>query len=259
MANSPVIPLGDGSWCPSVSPWAEYRGPVCLFAEGGNWYSHAGVTVRDATVGSLWLVFQEVIDWHEPAAGFMMDFLCEYMFMNNVSLGQPYYSRHPWVHLKRGEVGAFLKTYYNCLSVMADRETYTFSEDSYPGAFHKTHEEAWFLVETRWMLYMEDGDTLKLLPGIPRKWMEHGKKIDIGNAASYFGHFSLKVESKLQEGLIEGEVLCDSGRKPDSVTIRLPHPQRRRASSVKGGRYDAASESVVIDDFDGHAKVELYF
>ena len=31
---------------------------------------------------------------------------------------------------------------------------------------HKTHEEAWFLMETRWMLYMEEGDTLSLLKTI---------------------------------------------------------------------------------------------
>jgi len=36
MARSPLVPLRDGTWCPSVSPWTEYRGPLCLFAEGGS-------------------------------------------------------------------------------------------------------------------------------------------------------------------------------------------------------------------------------
>ena len=30
----------------------------------------------------------------------------------------------------------------------------------------KTHEEAEFLMQTRWMLYMEEGETLKLLRGV---------------------------------------------------------------------------------------------
>ena len=33
-------------------------------------------------------------------------------------------------------------------------------------------------METRWMLYLEEGQTLKLLSGIPRKWLENDKQID---------------------------------------------------------------------------------
>jgi len=44
MAKSPVVPLGDGSWVPTVAPWANYSGPVMLQAEGGNWDSHGTVT-----------------------------------------------------------------------------------------------------------------------------------------------------------------------------------------------------------------------
>ena len=39
---------------------------------------------------------------------------------------------------------------------------------------NKTHEEGWFLMQTRWMLYLEDGDRLRLLPGIPRRWLAAG-------------------------------------------------------------------------------------
>ena len=31
-----IIPLGDGTWVPSVPPWTEYPGALALFAEGGN-------------------------------------------------------------------------------------------------------------------------------------------------------------------------------------------------------------------------------
>jgi hypothetical protein len=51
-------------------------------------------------------------------------------------------------------VKPFLKTYYNPFSALADRETYTFWEHLYKVSVHKTHEEAWFLMETRWMLYL---------------------------------------------------------------------------------------------------------
>ena len=62
MAKSPVVPLGDGSWVPTVAPWANYSGPVMLQADGGIWDSHGTVTTRDSLLGPIYLIFQEVID-----------------------------------------------------------------------------------------------------------------------------------------------------------------------------------------------------
>lgn len=50
-------------------------------------------------------------------------------------------------------------------------------------------------METRWMLYMEADDTLKLLNTIPRKWMEGGKSIELDGVRSYFGPINLKTGS----------------------------------------------------------------
>ena len=88
------------------------------------------------------------------------------MTSRNVAFSQPYYSRHDWVHLRRGETKAFLKDYYNSVAGLADRDTYTFWEHFFHQSPHKTHEEAWFLMQTRWMLYMEHGDTLEHWTGI---------------------------------------------------------------------------------------------
>ncbi|MEM2930912.1 MAG: hypothetical protein QW797_08665, partial [Thermoproteota archaeon] len=173
---------------------------------------------------------------------------------------QPYYSPHPWVHLRRGEVKAFLKTYYNSFVSLADRETFTFWEH-YPGvgSSHKTHEEGWFLMQTRWMLWMEQGQTLKLLPGIPRKWMENGKSIELNRVASYFGPISLRADSKLDQGKIEARVECSSEWQPRIVELRLPHPHGKKATGVKGGVYDAQTETVRIEPFKDKAEVELSF
>ena len=126
MSRSPLVPLQDGSWSRSVSPWVEYRGPLCLFAEGGKCYTHAGIVARDSQLGVLYLVFCEVLAPEEPVVTQLLDMFCEHMFVENVCIGQPYYSRHPYIHLKRGERKAFLEAYYNTVAVMADRETYTF-------------------------------------------------------------------------------------------------------------------------------------
>ena len=54
-------------------------------------------------------------------------------------------------------------------------------------------------MQCRWMLWLEDGNALKLLPAVPRKWLEDGKKISLKNVASYFGSLDLELESKLVE------------------------------------------------------------
>lgn len=258
LARGPVIPLGDGSWCPTISPWAGGQGPACLYAEAGNWYSHGSFTVRDSLCGPLYLVFGEIVDYDEPGAAFMLNAHNELMCTSNVALTQPYYSRHPWVHLRRGEMKPFLEAYYNNASAMADRETYTFSEHlNEKISEHKTHEEAWFLMETRWMLYLEEGNTLKLLQGIPRSWMEDGKSIVVSDAASYFGRLSFRTESSLDR--MKATIECPDYRSLQRVEIRLPHPQNRRPKNVKGGLYEVNSETVSIDLFGGYAEVILDF
>ena len=114
-------------------------------------------------------------------------------------------------------------------------------------------------METRWMLYLEDGDTLKLLAGVPRAYLEDGQHIEIKRAASYFGPVSLRAESKLSEGRIVAMIECDPGRGLKRVELRLPHPLGRRPTSVTGGKYNPDTETVTIEPFSGRAEVILAF
>ena len=259
MSRSPVVPLGDGSWCPTAAPWAESRGPLCLFADKGRCFTHGTVVARDSMLGPTYLIFQEVLEPDELASDFLVNYHAELMHLRNAAFSQPYYSRHAWVHLARGEASAFLKTYYNTFSALADRQTYTFWEHFFHASPHKTHEEGWFLMETRWMLYMERGETLRLLPGVPRAWLEDGKRLELRNVASYFGPLSFRVESDLQHRRIVAEVKCDKNRRPKAVEFRLPHPEGRKAVRATGGSYDPEAEIVRIDDFAGRAEVVLEF
>jgi hypothetical protein len=259
MARSPVVPLGDGSWCPTSPPWPENRGPVCIHADGGRWSTHGAITTRDSIIGPLWLIFAGILDPNEEAASFLINYHSEMMYIRNVAYTQPYYSRHPWVHLMRNEAKAFLKAYYNGFSGLADRETYTFWEHYSRCTPHKTHEEGWFLMETRWMLYSEYQKTLRLLPGVPRAWMEDGKEIEVRNACSHFGKLSFYVKSHIAEGKILARVECCPERKPDIVEVRLPHPEGRKAVYASEGVYNEGRESVIISNFQGAAEIELRF
>jgi hypothetical protein len=259
MARSPAVPLGDGTWCPTVAPWAGAVGPRALFVNDETFFSHGTFTAPDVLLGPLYLVFCEVLKPESPAAKMMLDYHTELFFQNNAVFSQPYYGRHNWLQLKLGLVKPFLKTYYNTFSALADRETYTFWEHLYHASPHKTHEEGWFLMETRWMLYMEENHTLNLLPGIPRRWMEEKKSISINNASSYFGPFSLQVDSHVDEGYMIAKISCKTNRKPETVTIRLPHPQGKHPQKTSGGIYDRKSETVTITSFPGEAEIKMEF
>jgi hypothetical protein len=259
MAGSAVVPLGDGTWCPTVPPWTEKRTLRLLYLEPETFMSHGTFTVSDAMLGPLYLVFCEVLDPHEQASLMMLDYHSELFYQHNSAFSQPYYSRHNWLQLKLGLVKPYLNTYYNTFSALADRETYTFWEHLYKVSVHKSHEEAWFLMETRWMLYLEEGQTLKLLSGIPRKWMEDGKRIEVANVASYFGPLSFSVFSNVAKNSIEATVTCNSDRMPKIVSIRIPHPEGKNPVSVSGGTYDPVNESIIIDPFRGSTNIKIEY
>ncbi len=259
MGRSPVIPLADGTWCPTAPPWVEYRGPLMLYADGGNWFTHGSMATRDSLLGPLYLIFQEVLDPGEPASTFLLNFHNDLMTTRNVAFSQPYYSRHPIAHLLRGEVKPFLLAYYNTMSGLADRQTYTFWEHYFGASPHKTHEEGWFLMDTRRMLYMERGNGIDLLPGIPRAYMENGKTIELTRVATYFGPLSLRVKSALDQGRILAAVECPGDRKPGFVELRIPHPQGRKAARVEGGTYNPETERIRIEPFGGRADITVFF
>lgn len=264
-----AVPLGDGTWCPTIGPWANQEGPVCLFAKEGMWYTHGNFTTRDSHLP--WLIFQEVIEANEEVADFILNYYNEHFFAKNVRFSQPYYSRHPFVHLKRDEVKPFLKAYYNGFSGLADRETYTFWEHYYHASPHKTHEEACFLMESRWMLYMEEGSTLKLLRGIPRRWLKNDKKIKLDGVVSYFGRIFFELESKTEEGLVKinlkiqdkSEGRCYekeySGNTLKYVDIRVPHPLGQIPIHVEGGEYIEEKETVRIINFKDSIEINIRY
>jgi hypothetical protein len=259
MARSPAFPMGDGTWLPSVPPWAEYRGALAMYADGGEWATHGAFGARDSLIGSLYLVTGEVLAPEEIGTEVLLRMHQQLFTVKNAGLSQPYYCRHDQIHLLRGEVKEFLKTYYNQFTALQDRQTYTFWEHYFHASQHKTHEEGWFLMQTRWMLWLEQGDTLRLMNAIPRRWLENGKQIALKNVATYFGPLTVGIESKIATGVIEADVQCTGARHPSTVVIRLPHPGQRKPTRVEGGTYDPATESVRVARFTGRAKIRLFF
>ena len=100
---------------------------------------------------------------------------------------------------------------------------------------------------------------LSILPGIPRAYLEDGKRIEIDGMKSYFGPIRVSVRSELAQRRIVARVECRSDRGPRRVRLRLPHPQGVKAVAVRGGRYLSEAEAVLIEAFTGQADVTLEF
>lgn len=258
LAVSPAVPMGDGTWSPTLPPWTEAPGPRLLYQQRETFRSHGTFTGPDAGLGPIYLVFCEIFGPEEPLSCTVMEYVAEVMCQGNTGFSQPYYGKLNWWQAVRGDVKPFLNTYYTTVSAHADRETYSFWEHFYRLSPHKTHEEAEFLMETRWMLYLERGDTLHLFRTIPRAWLEAGKEIALDNVHSYFGPLNTRATG-LKEGRLEAVVTCPGDRKPRCVTLRLPHPEGLKPRKVTGGVYLPESESLLIDDFDGEARIILEF
>ncbi|MFA9478055.1 hypothetical protein ACERK3_07065 [Phycisphaerales bacterium AB-hyl4] len=259
VARGPVVPLEDGTWMPTVGPFVQSEGAMSLLADRNIALTHSSFTIHDAAIGPLHLIFQEVLAADTPLAEILLRTHHRLNTVRNVTASQPYYCRHDYAHLRRGEVSAFLECYYNAMAAQADRETYTFWEHQYRTGVHKTHEEAWFLMQTRWMLMLEVDQTLRLLQGIPRRWLAEGKTLSFTGLVSYFGPVSLSVDSRLDQGVITAHVQGAKRPLPATVVIRLPHPDGLRATACSMGEYDAATETVRINGYRGDATVELRF
>jgi len=259
IARSPVVSLGDGTWCPTVPPWAEATGALSLYAEGERCFTHESFVAQDSLIGPHWLMFQGIIDADDSLGDILLRSHATLSTVRNVALSQPYYSRHDWAHVARGEAKAFLKTYYNGFSGLADRETYTWWEHYHLVSPHKTHEEAWFLMQTRWMLILERGDTLYLLRAVPRAWMSNGKSVRFERMGSHFGPVSLAVESRLGDGVMTASYSLDAERRPGKLVLRLPHPAGLKARKAEGGAYVPEAEAVEVERPAAQGVVTLRF
>ncbi len=263
-AIAPVVPLSDGTWCPTVSLWPELNviGLQSQFSAGGTCYTHGSMVIEDDNLGGgHYLVTNGILPPDSNFIKFISNVFTDMLSIDNVAFSQPYYCLHPYTHIKLGQVGAFLSEFYNNMSALADRETYTFWEHLYQVSPHKTHEEGWFLMRCRWMLYIDDFGELLLLGGVPRAWLENGKIISFDGMASRYGKLSVRVESQLESGRIIGSVRLERNgcAIPKKVSIRIPHPHHLKACEAIGGVYCSTAETVTFDGFDGLAEFELNY
>lgn len=173
---------------------------------------------------------------------------------------QPYYTRIVEIYAMRDEVKPFIRSYFNAIPSLLNTENLSFWEHFHNiGAWNKTHETGWFLVQTRKMFIREDKDSLWLAPFIPSYWLEAGKQIAVKNADTYFGKVSYDLHSKLDNNEIEGNVYLKKDVDFGKIILRIRHPSNKSikkvlVNGVEYGKWD--SQLNVIYLFPSPDKIE---
>lgn len=251
-AKAPATPVEDGFWVQAPPPWTGMIGDPAYHAGGGRWTYHGAVFYRTLINSDLTCGYYSVTDPRSPLMTRLLRANAWPHSMDNSAFCQPYYLRHDYLHLMRGEVKPFLRTFYNQLAAMQDRETYTHWEH-YFSVVHKSHEEAWFLKSILWMLYMADGNTARLGSGIPRAWMKPGQRIAVTGLLTEFGRLDMEILP--EKDRCTAHFTFD--RPVEKVLLRLPDHLERRAVCCTGGEYDPVTETVAVQGRNGEITLEF--
>ena len=178
---------------------------------------------------------------------------------------QPYYTRLCETYALIDDIKPFLRSYFNPIGSLVDKEILTFWEHFLRGGgWNKTHETGWFLEQTKIMLLTERGNDLWVGPFITTAWMKDGMVVGVRQATSNFGKVDYKITSHAKDGYIEAEVTPPTRNKPDSIVVRLRHPDEKKMKSVTvdGKEYkdfNADREIVTIKSWNGKIAVRANY
>jgi hypothetical protein len=156
-----------------------------------------------------------------------------------------------FTQLRRGEVREFLLGFYAMLAYGMSRDTYSGVEcttavtgenaQTLPHLYSCTQQ----LETLRAMLVREEGGrTLMLADGIPRAWLQDGKRVVVRRAPTRFGVVSYSIRSRVSRGRITADVrlprgagitLCLRLRHPHGLPIREVTVRGAEQCSVAGG------------------------
>ncbi|MGB9605656.1 MAG: hypothetical protein ACPL88_07240, partial [Bryobacteraceae bacterium] len=239
LAAAPVAPLRDGTWIPVVPPRTGLRGRDL------GW-------IRNILYGALTLVDGEVFAPDEPLVTWVLKDHEDNLFMAPWSFSVPesdWFSRGgitlqpnlvntPLIYLSRDQIAHALRPFYNTFAASHYPDVNAFTEwlpsfGTSGGPFYKTSDEACFLTWLRLFLLREDGDTLRLASGAPRKWFETGRTIRLDNAATLFGKCSYEIRSRAAEGWIEARIELPDRIQARRVLLRLRHPLGKKMTRVE--------------------------
>jgi hypothetical protein len=179
--------------------------------------------------------------------------------------GQPgvnvlYGLRYILALLRRDDRERALVGFYGQLAQGMTRDTFIGGEgsrfvhgDKYGRSFYlppNSASNAMFLITLRYLLVQDwdlndDGkpDTLRLLYGVPRRWLKDGATFQVVRAPTMFGEVSMEVASRLGAGEVTVRMVAPP-RAPERMFLRLPLPS---GFAVKGAAVNGEAVPLVSD------------
>ncbi len=291
---APVIRLRDNTYVPYVPtrPYQRIRlfGPLRV-----GYYSRYPQKVlptyrlsatREVLYGPMILLSTDAFHSNEPIADWVLDDWEDNATMST-SLGlfvhgwvddQSWFSRGGMVfqanlqnpilvYLRRNEVPAAIRNLYNDFVACYYPDVNVFTEEfrqwrSPSGPFYKVSDEAKFVNRLRDTVVREDGDTLWLAAGVPRRWLAAGKKIELHNAPTYFGPVSYQINAADTGLEARVELPTRNQYKTAWLVVRAPEGKHIRSVEIDGKLwqdFDSAAERIRLPQKVGAMQIFVRF
>jgi hypothetical protein len=129
--------------------------------------------------------------------------------------------------LELGREEEFLRMFYTILASNVSPDTLT-TYEWWNNTQPHLHSVSSMIRMARTMLIQERDDALYLLQGVPRRWLEQGKKIEIVELPTNYGAISMTTSSDLDHGKIAIDLKTPDrlGDSPLRLKLRLPGKQK---------------------------------
>jgi len=273
--RSPVVKLRDGTWVPHFPSRLRRRGRdlgwIRETLEGSMHSLLLCGLIDPSSKEADWIVKDYEDNLHiSEQYGYAVPDFDRYWFSRGGFSMQPNLYGFQIPYLWRDDVKHYLRAFLNSFAVAFYPETRMLTEHPLPtmadwaGDHFKTSDEAICCYCLRLALIYEKGEDFILLPAVPREWLEDRKQISVGDAATYFGKVSFKVESKVSEGLIEMTLNPPRRNPPRSINVRFRHPNKLKIHKVEvDGKewadFDSDKELITLGHIEEQTRITVYY
>ena len=170
-------------------------------------------------------------------------------------------------YLRRHEIPAAIRNLYNDFVSCYYPDVNSFTEEYHQwihgsGPFYKIPDEARFVNRVRDALALEEGGSLWLASGAPRRWLARGQKIKVRDLATYFGPVSYEMTG--EQDRVEATVQLPSRNpyKDAWLVVRVPGSKPLTSVEIDSKPwkdFDAARQCVRLPHKTGEMKVVVRF
>ncbi len=220
---SPLVELRDHTWIPYVP---------CEPTKYGRLYEQWYPT--DVDTGAAHLLRLQALDADSDLADSLLNDHEDNLFLHGWGMAnEPVYNQQATAYLLRDDAKAAIRAFYSYMACAFSHGAFESVEHRWRwGQFYgpPSTDGAWFELYRNMLVRELDDNTLLLGQAAPRAWLSEGKKIEVKNAPTWFGSVSYQVENR--GGAITASVRLDARKAPQSILVRLRHPQEKRIRQV---------------------------